>query len=479
MAKVPNPPPSKWKTSREKFQDGTAFEPPPGYRRPPPPPLPPRASVQESGTGRRGSSLQSKAGKLPAQLANGRHHSDPGTRFRPGFGQSPPLLSGREREQSDIAWELKGIAEGAPATSHIALIGPRGNGKTALLGWVADETLELGSHGAECLQLTGGSFASADGLVLNLARPEWLRRGSAPSVLMAIEDIASQLFAGASLSAGSECVAERLIGPVLERRAREKLVLLVDEAHIMGRYQDTVRKFFNAVQIVSRKHPLLLILAGTPDLATKLNVPDATFWSRLRKIGIGRLSEDASREALRKPLARMGYGIAEDALDRSVDVAQRYPFFLQLVGAALSRAAIDQPDDLEPERVIGLVIANSAFESSRIQRTAYCEERYDELRAAALVPAAEAVAKLFAGQENRKVVPVGKVEAAVAEAVDDDIKAEAEAAGARDPALWAQRELHNLGFIWSRIGGAHECEPGIPSLMDYVLWRAKIAAADK
>ena len=480
MAKVPNPPPSKWKTSRKKFQDGTAFEPPPGYRRPPPPPAPPpRKPVQECCVERRGSSSLSKTGKLSARLPKGRHRSDAGTRFRPGFGQSPPLLSGREHEQSDIAWELKGIAEGAPATAHIALIGPRGNGKTALLGWVADETLERGLHVAECIQLTGGSFASAESLALNLARPEWLRCGGAPGVLVAAEDIASRLFAGASLNAWSEGTAERLLGPVLERRASEKLVLLVDEAHIMGRYPDTVRKFFNAVQIVSRKHPLLLILAGTPDLATKLNVPDATFWSRLRKIGVGRLSEDASRQALRKPLERMGYGIASGALNRAVDMSQRYPFFLQIVGAALSRAAINQPDELEPERVIGLAIANSALESSRIQRTAYCEERYDELREAALVPAAEAVAKLFAGQENRKAVPVGKVEAAVADAVDDDIKAEAEAADARNPALWAQRELRNLGFIWSRIGSAHECEPGIPSLMDYVLWRAKIAAADK
>ena len=445
-----------------------------------PPPLPPpRKPVQECTVERRGGSSLSKAGKLSARLPKGRHHSDPGTRFRPGFGQSPPLLSGREREQSDIAWELKGIAEGAPATSHIALIGPRGNGKTALLGWVADETAQCGRHGAECIQLTGNSFRSVESLVHDLARPEWLRRGGAPGVLIAVEDIASQLFAGASLNAGSESAAERLLGPVLERRAREKLVLLVDEAHIMGRYQDTVRKFFNAVQIVSRNHPLPLILAGTPNLATELNVPDATFWSRLRKIGVGRLSEDASREALRKPLARMGYGIAEDALNQAVDLAQHYPFFLQIVGAALSRTAIDQPDDLEPERVIGLVIANSAFEASRSQRTAYCEERYDELRGAALVPAAEAVAKLFAGQENRKTVPVDEVEAAVADAVDDDIKAEAEAADARNAALWAQTELRNLGFIWSRIGGAHECEPGIPSLMDYVLWRAKIAVAEK
>lgn len=404
---------------------------------------------------------------------------DANAQFRPGFGQSPPLLSGREREQSDIAWELKGIAGGMPATTHIALIGPRGNGKTALLGWVADEMLNDRRHGADCLQLTGDSFESAESLVLYLARPGWLRRSDAPGILRAAADIASQLFASASLNAGGEGTPEHLLGPILEWRAREKLVLLVDEAHIMGRYPDTVRQFFNAVQIVSRKHPLLLILAGTPDLATRLKVSDATFWSRLRKIGVGLLSEDAAREALRDPLARMGYGIAEDALGRALGEAQCYPFFLQLVGAALSRAAIDHPDALEPERVIGPTIANSALESSRIQRTAYYEERYDELRAAALVPAAEAVANLFAGREKRKAVPIGKYEAAVAGAVDDDIKAEAVAAGMRNPALWAQRELRNLGFIWSRIGSAHECEPGIPSLMDYVIWRAKIDAADK
>lgn len=251
---------------------------------------------------------------------------DANIRFRPGFGQSPPLLSGRECEQSDIAWELKGIAGGVPATTHIALIGPRGNGKTALLGWVADETLNDRRHGADCIQLTGDSFRSAESLVLDLARPEWLRRGGAPGILGASADIASQLFASASLNAGGEGTPERLLGPILEWRAREKLVLLVllvDEAHIMGRYPDTVRKFFNAVQIVSRKHPLLLILAGTPDLATQLKASDATFWDRLRKIGVGLLSEDAAREALCDPLARMGYGIADDALDQALGAAQR------------------------------------------------------------------------------------------------------------------------------------------------------------
>lgn len=401
------------------------------------------------------------------------------TQFRPGFGQSPPLLTGREREQRDIAWELKGIARGAPATTHIALIGPRGNGKTALLGWVADETLQGGCYEANCLQLTGDSFESTESLVLDLARPEWLHRSGVPGILRAAANIGSTLFASASLNAGGEGTPERLLGPVLEWRAGEKLVLLVDEAHIMGRYPATVRKFFNVVQIVSRKHPLLLILAGTPDLATRLKLSDATFWNRLRKIGIGLLSKDAAGEALREPLARMGYGITEDALEWALGEAQRYPYFLQLVGASLNREAIDKPDALEADRIIGTAIARPALESSRIQRTAYYEERYAELRTAALVPAAEAVAKLFAGLEKQETVPIGKFEAAVAGAVDEDIAEEAKAAGARNPALWAQRELRNLGFIWSQIGSAHECEPGIPSLMDYVLWRAKIAAADK
>ena len=91
----------------------------------------------------------------------------------------------------------------------------------------------------------------------------------------------------------------------------------------------------------------------------------------------------------------------------------------------------------------------------------------------------KAVANLVADREKRKTVPIGKFEAMIADAVDDDISAEAIAADGRNPAHWAQRELRNLGFTWSRIGSAHECEPGIPSLMDCTHWRAKIDAADE
>ena len=49
---------------------------------------------------------------------------------------TPPVLAGREREKVVIIEALDYLAEGCNPAANIALIGPRGNGKTALLRWV-------------------------------------------------------------------------------------------------------------------------------------------------------------------------------------------------------------------------------------------------------------------------------------------------------------------------------------------------------
>lgn len=50
-------------------------------------------------------------------------------------------------------------------------------------------------------------------------------------------------------------------------------------------------------------------------------------------------------------------------------------------------------------------------------------------------------------------------------------RAEAESKAGSDPAFWVEQELRHVGFVWSRIGHEDMCEPGIPSLMDYVIKR--------
>lgn len=402
--------------------------------------------------------------KEPARLANADYPL-----FRPGFGTPPPFLAGRETEKKKIARQLAAIASGYPTGTQIGLVGPRGNGKTALLHWAQETTQKGGAHsGVGCVRLTGNDFDSHERLVFALAgtqNSQWLQSVGG-GLLRSAAGIASELFAGFSIPAGGKSTPQKLLGPVLELRSEKGLLVLVDEAHIMSLYPETASDFLNSMQIVAARKPLLLMLAGTPDLPSRLNSVQATFWSRIQTIGISLLASEAAKDAIRRPLDRAGYGIREAALDRAAKEAQRYPYFLQLVGNTMHIAAIEEPDRLESGRAIGDALLESALSELRTARDSYYANRYRELSARRLVPAAEAVARLFA---SRPAVPVHAFEAAVAGAIDPTLASKAENEGADDAALWAEEELRNVGFVWSQVGGERMCEPGIPSLMNYVV----------
>ena len=59
--------------------------------------------------------------------------------FRPGTGAYPPVLAGREAEQSTLTEELLRISHASLAgpANPLLLSAPRGMGKTVLLSWLA------------------------------------------------------------------------------------------------------------------------------------------------------------------------------------------------------------------------------------------------------------------------------------------------------------------------------------------------------
>ena len=74
------------------------------------------------------------------------------SRFTPGAGISPPVLAGREKEKNRIAAALDSLEAGLKTAENIALIGPRGNGKTVLLRWAQAQVRERYSK-IECVVL--------------------------------------------------------------------------------------------------------------------------------------------------------------------------------------------------------------------------------------------------------------------------------------------------------------------------------------
>ena len=390
----------------------------------------------------------------------------PNPKFAPGAGMTPPVLAGREREKAVIIEALEDLGEGFNPTANIALIGPRGNGKTALLRWVEAQVDHFGGK-IKCVSLNPASFSSHSDLVEALADQ---RRFTtfASNVYSASVNL---LGSGNSLS--QQAAPKKLLGPVLKKRCSNGgLAILIDEAHTLHHNPEVARAFFNDAQALAGEgRPLLLILAGTPDTSSRLNGIEATFWNRMERIGIGLLDMAASQEALRTPLERMSYRIESDALDQAADAAQRYPYFIQLVGRELHRSAKAEPDKLGGGDRIGGAILEHASKAFRIASNAYFADRHHELRTIGILSSAEAVARLFVAQKTISI-SANEIESAIGRSIDKKLEDRAKASGAIEPAMWAEANLRNVGFIWSRFGNEDRCEPGIPSLMNYVIDRA-------
>ena len=390
----------------------------------------------------------------------------PNPKFAPGAGMTPPVLAGREREKAVIIEALEDLGEGCNPSANIALIGPRGNGKTALLRW-AEAHVEECEGKIRCAVLNPDSFKSYSSLVGRLADLDRF------TTLASDMQSASINVLGSGISLSRQEAAEKLLGPVLEKMCSNSgLALLVDEAHTLHHNPEVARAFFNDAQALAGEgRPLLLILAGTPDTSSRLNGIEATFWNRLERIGIGLLDMAASREALRTPLERMGYRIEADALDQAADAAQRYPYFLQLVGRELHRSVKAEPDKLVEGDRIGGAILEQALKAFRIASNAYFADRHHELRTIGILASAEAVARLFVAQQTIST-SAAAIKSAIGRSIDKKLEDRAKASGGIEPALWVEANLRNVGFIWSRFGNEDRCEPGIPSLMNYVIDRA-------
>ena len=379
--------------------------------------------------------------------------------FKFGFGETPPVLAGREKEKAAITTVLERLRQGASPGHNIALIGPRGNGKTALLQWAETQVGRCNGE-VRCANLDIECFKSRHDLVGALEDPGALsaiagKKGVSLGITTPV----------AGIEFSREEAPKKSLRSVLEDRCSEGgLAILIDEAHTLNDCPGVARAFFNDVQMLVRNgRPLLLVLAGTPNITPSLNEINASFWERLNKIGIGLLDNDSAREALQIPLEAMGFRIEPDILDKAANEAQRYPYFLQIVGDALHRAA-----DAEPGNEIGDTILNRALTELLLRKNNYYSGRYRELRRSGILRAAEAVARRFVSQKENSIRSAA-LEVAIEGSIDRKMKRLAKKSGWIEPAAWVEARLRDVGFVWSHIGHEEFCEPGIPSLMDYVV----------
>ena len=341
---------------------------------------------------------------------------------------------------------LADLTGGASPPHDVVLIGPRGNGKTALLNWF-QEACESGEKPVDVLRLTPRDVPSLDTLVERLAR----RRR--------FDKLIPRKLAVASIGAAEWSQDDRtqrnLTQELVARCRKRPLAVLLDEAHTLD--VDVGGALLNASQIVRAEGSFLLALAGTPGLLAHFRAMDATFWERLGegRIGVGLLEGAAAADALTKPLTAHGVSVDDDALSAVLGHSQRYPYFIQLWGDALwgrhlatgeKALATDDVAAVQPH-VTGLVAE-------------YYQDRYSELDSEGLDQVACAIALVFQDGPT---------------ATDRDIDDALFDAGMNErPDRIATREaLNRLGYIWCPPGQTPPIvwSPGIPSLMTYVLER--------
>lgn len=362
--------------------------------------------------------------------------------FVPGRGQLPPYLAGRDVEQGELKDLLAYVYARRGTPRDAVLSGPRGNGKTSLLRWFQQE-IEAGKPDVDVVWMTPDEVSSLDRLATALVPPRRFAslRPRALSLSIGVGKLGWKLGA-----------APGSLTTLLTARCRERrLVLLLDEAHTLQ--EDVGRALLNASQRVAAEAPFLLVMAGTPGLQARLNTMSATFWSRATKLGIGRLGEAAAAAALTRPLAALTPAIAfaETALRQVTEESQGYPYFLQLWGAALWKAATSSG----AVRIDEALVADAKREFGR-QRMAYYEDRREELERQNLLDPATRVAVAF---DDQRTLRGRELNAAIAPATGG-VSAE--------QALQYRDRLAGVGYVWKPPDAPDVWQPGIPSLMDYI-----------
>lgn len=307
--------------------------------------------------------------------------------FTPGIGLAPPFRAGHDDAVSRLEDALERICD-RDQGDGIVMHGPLGNGKTAILS-------ELCQKARKAKAVTRTLVPD----LMNLGEPasaHYIETGHVPR--QAGKQGSGLLRVGAGIMRAD---SSRLsIGGALRSLLKNRPVILAIEDA-----QELPAEFgldlFQEVQwLIVEGLPLLLLIVGNPGVHMAIIRTEAGFMGRSTHLEIGRLSSgDDIRNAFAIPAERAGLPMTDDALALLAEDCQRYPLYIQQLGAASWDAAAARRGAARVE----LRDAQAGVERAGEARREFLRGRREELERQGILAAATAVAKrmLELGSEPR------------------------------------------------------------------------------
>ncbi|MEY2848402.1 MAG: hypothetical protein RI885_1067 [Actinomycetota bacterium] len=278
-----------------------------------------------------------------------RESAHPTSPFTPGYGRRPLVYGGHEEEIDDLREVFRTLDFGE---NHSVLIsGLRGAGKTAMLTLLQDA-----ARGEGWLVI---SDDASKGLM------DRVMESTIPMLISDLGDGPKRRLKGMGIW---EFTAEweidsrqREVKPLLRHDlvalsstiGNRGVLITIDEVSSGKIRLRELATFAREVAFALRDGAnVMIVLAGVRvDLDELLKQEHSTFLRRSRDLDFKRLSPGDTMHVLKETSAIGGRAITDDALRRLTQVAQGYPYLIQLVGDYAWRARVTEPritvDDAE------------------------------------------------------------------------------------------------------------------------------------
>ena len=367
--------------------------------------------------------------------------------FRPGYGRMPPHIAGRNTEQREISSCIAELAAGAEPQS-VLMIGPRGCGKTVLLNWCRRQAQE---HVENVRVEMFSRDLPSDRGEMALELLESVFDAKSP------DEVSAKV--GAVIGGGESKwnlpkTVSRITKALIKECHKQPLLVTLDEAAACS--PDGLGNFLDLTQTLnSETGKVLVVVAGTPGTMDVLSGSKASFYDRSVGLNIGLLDEDASRDAIVKPLAALGMSIERRALDKVIERSHRYPYFLQEWGKVLFDGACQRGrETITPAEV------NDGMEKLNGIRGKIYESRYRDWQEGDIELLGDVL------NRTRKERRSARFTRIVLRKAVEAVLQEHEGSSERTDSFTSQ-VLHT-GFLWKPIGSVNLI-PGLPSFVNHVL----------